>query len=132
MRFLRVCRLTEGGTRARLAGTLPLPATIEGVPDPSPPFDIFATTKFNYPYTLHENLTGERKEIAWRALFFVTNSTKSKIRNTALGQVGGHPAGSVKLGQGALRDDAVIAGEHPEILDSWGSVSRTKPMGPRP
>src|SRR5450432_1981208 len=35
-------------------GTLPLATTVEGAPDPNPPFDIFSTTKFNYPYTLRE------------------------------------------------------------------------------
>ena len=39
-------------------GTLPLPAYEEALPDPNPPFDLFATSRFNYPYTLRENLTG--------------------------------------------------------------------------
>src|SRR5579859_1981776 len=34
-------------------GTLSLPTYEEGPPDPNPPFDQFATTRFNYPYTLH-------------------------------------------------------------------------------
>jgi tetratricopeptide (TPR) repeat protein len=68
-------------------GTLPLATTVEGAPDPNPPFDIFATTKFNYPYTLRENLTGDRKEIAWRALFLENEYLKCSV----LPDLGGHP-----------------------------------------
>ena len=48
-------------------GTLTLPTYEEGKPDPNPPFDIFETSRFNYPYTLRENLTNHREEHAWRA-----------------------------------------------------------------
>jgi tetratricopeptide (TPR) repeat protein len=67
-------------------GTLPLPTTVEGAPNPNPPFDVFATTKFNYPYTLRENLTGEEKEIAWRALFLENEYLKCSV----LPDLGGH------------------------------------------
>jgi tetratricopeptide (TPR) repeat protein len=67
-------------------GTLTLPTTLEGQPDPNPPFDLFATTKFNYPYTLRENLTGQEKEIAWRALFLENEYLKC----TVLPDIGGH------------------------------------------
>ena len=67
-------------------GTLTLPTTLEGTPDPNPPFDIFATTRFNYPYTLRENLTDERKEIAWRALFLENEYLKCSV----LPDIGGH------------------------------------------
>lgn len=67
-------------------GTLTLPTTVEGPPDPNPPFDIFATTRFNYPYTLRENLTGEEKDIAWRALFLENEYLKC----TVLPDIGGH------------------------------------------
>ena len=26
----------------------------EGLPDPNPPFDLFTSTRFNYPYTIRE------------------------------------------------------------------------------
>ena len=67
-------------------GTLALPTTVEGSPDPNPPFDLFATTRFNYPYTLRENLTGQEKEIAWRALFLENEYLKC----TVLPDIGGH------------------------------------------
>ena|SRR5215469_14438534 len=67
-------------------GTLTLATTIEGAPDPNPPFDVFVTTKFNYPYTLRDNLTGERKEIAWRALFLENEYLKCSV----LPDLGGH------------------------------------------
>lgn len=67
-------------------GTLPLRTTVEGAPDPNPPFDIFATSKFNYPYTLRVNLTGEQKEIAWRALFLENEYLKCSV----LPDLGGH------------------------------------------
>ncbi|HKA02014.1 MAG TPA: DUF5107 domain-containing protein, partial [Candidatus Solibacter sp.] len=67
-------------------GTLPLATTVEGAPNPNPPFDVFATTKFNYPYTLRDNLTGERKEIAWRALFLENEYLKCSV----LPDLGGH------------------------------------------
>lgn len=67
-------------------GTLTLPTTLEGPPDPNPPFDIFAGTKFNYPYTLRANLTDERKDIAWRALFLENEYLKC----TVLPDIGGH------------------------------------------
>ncbi|HLY19439.1 MAG TPA: hypothetical protein VKR61_19565, partial [Bryobacteraceae bacterium] len=40
-------------------GVLTLPTYEEGAPDPNPPFDAFATGRFNYPYTLRENLTNQ-------------------------------------------------------------------------
>jgi hypothetical protein len=67
-------------------GTLTLPTTIEGPADPNPPFDLFASTRFNYPYTLRENLTGREKDIAWRALFLENEYLKC----TVLPDIGGH------------------------------------------
>jgi len=67
-------------------GTLTLPTTVEGPPDPNPPFDIFASTRFNYPYTLRENLTGQQKDIAWRALFLENEYLKCSV----LPDIGGH------------------------------------------
>jgi len=67
-------------------GTLPLRTTVEGEPNPNPPFDVFQTTKFNYPYTLRENLTAEEKEVAWRAVFLENEYLKC----TVLPDLGGH------------------------------------------
>ncbi len=40
----------------------------EGPPDPNPPFDLFTGTRFNYPYTIRENLTDRRAPREWRVL----------------------------------------------------------------
>ncbi|MBZ5624452.1 MAG: DUF5107 domain-containing protein [Acidobacteriia bacterium] len=83
---LLLCLRAAPGEVRVWQGTLPLPTTMEGPPDPNPPFDVFATTRFNYPYTLRQNLTDERKEIAWRALFLENEYLKCSV----LPDVGGH------------------------------------------
>jgi len=67
-------------------GTMPIPAYEEGPPDPNPPFDTYATTEFNYPYTMRTNLTGVKREHVWRALFLENEYLKC----TVLPDVGGH------------------------------------------
>jgi predicted Zn-dependent protease len=67
-------------------GTIALPTYVEGEPDPNPPFDIYATTEFNYPYTLRTNLTGVKKEHTWRAIFLENEYLKCTI----LPDIGGH------------------------------------------
>ena len=54
-------------------GTLTLPAYEEGQPDPNPPFDIYETTRFNYPYTLRTDLTVKRPTTAGAQSFSRTN-----------------------------------------------------------
>jgi tetratricopeptide (TPR) repeat protein len=66
--------------------TLTLPTYEEGQPDPNPPFDIFATSRFNYPYTLRENLTNRREEHAWRAVYLENEYLKCSV----LPDIGGH------------------------------------------
>jgi hypothetical protein len=48
--------------------TLTLPTYEEGAPDPNPPFDQYANGRFNYPYTLRDNLTNQRTAHSWRAV----------------------------------------------------------------
>jgi tetratricopeptide (TPR) repeat protein len=67
-------------------GTLSLPTYEEGPPDPNPPFDQFATERFNYPYTLRTNLTDHRAEHQWRAIFLENEYLKCSI----LPDIGGH------------------------------------------
>jgi len=67
-------------------GTLTLPTYEEGQPDPNPPFDVYQTTRFNYPYTLRTNLTGVKADHAWRALFLENEYLKC----TVLPDIGGH------------------------------------------
>jgi predicted Zn-dependent protease len=67
-------------------GMLTLPTYEEGEPDPNPPFDIYATTEFNYPYTLRTDLTGVKHEHDWRAIFLENEYLKCTI----LPDIGGH------------------------------------------
>ena len=67
-------------------GTLTLPTYEEGLPDPNPPFDQYATNRFNYPYTLRHNLTDRRSDHAWRAVFLENEYLKCSV----LPDIGGH------------------------------------------
>jgi predicted Zn-dependent protease len=67
-------------------GTLTLPVYEEGPPDPNPPFDQLATTRFNYPYTLRTNLTDRRTDHKLRAIFLENEYLKC----TVLPDLGGH------------------------------------------
>src|SRR5580658_8535491 len=67
-------------------GTLTLPTYEEGKPDPNPPFDTYATTRYNYPYTLRTNLTGVKDDHVWRAIFMENEYLKC----TVLPDIGGH------------------------------------------
>ncbi|WP_213803544.1 DUF5107 domain-containing protein [Granulicella sp. dw_53] len=84
-----VLSLTERSLNAQAKawqGTLTLPTYEEGHPDPNPPFDTYANTEFNYPYTLRTNLSGEKEEHVWRALFLENEYLKC----TVLPDLGGH------------------------------------------
>ena len=67
-------------------GTLTLPTYEEGLPDPNPPFDQYATGRFNYPYTLRQNLTNRRTDHDWRALFLENEYLKCSV----VPDLGGH------------------------------------------
>ncbi|MGD0911778.1 MAG: DUF5107 domain-containing protein [Terracidiphilus sp.] len=78
-----------GSLRAQVKvwqGTFTLPTYEEGQPDPNPPFDAYQTSRFNYPYTLRTNLTGEKTNHAWRAVFLENEYLKC----TVLPDIGGH------------------------------------------
>jgi len=67
-------------------GTLKLPTYEEGVPDPNPPFDQFSTGRFNYPYTLRNEITNTRTEHEWRAVYLENEYLKCSV----LPDIGGH------------------------------------------
>lgn len=67
-------------------GVLTLPTTVEGLPSPNPPFDLFATERFNYPYTIRDALTDQRKDERYRALFL----ENEYLKVTVLPELGGH------------------------------------------
>lgn len=82
-----LCCLPAASAEVRVwQDTLTLPTYDEGAPDPNPPFDLFAATRFNYPYTLRETLTGRREEHAWRAVYLENEYLKCSI----LPDIGGH------------------------------------------
>ncbi|HTP88303.1 MAG TPA: DUF5107 domain-containing protein [Bryobacteraceae bacterium] len=67
-------------------GTLTLPTYEEGPPDVNPPFDVFASVRYNYPYTLREQILNESKPQQWRALFLENEYLKCSV----LPDLGGH------------------------------------------
>ena len=67
-------------------GTMTLPTYEEGAPDANPPFDTYSTTQFSYPYTLRKNLTGEKTDHVWRAVFLENEYLKCSV----LPDIGGH------------------------------------------
>ncbi len=68
------------------SGKLTIPVSEEGLPDPNPPFDQYATTRFNYPYTLRSNMTGRRVPRDLRALYLENEYLKCSV----LPDIGGH------------------------------------------
>ncbi len=67
-------------------GAISLPTTVEGLPNSNPPFDLFATGRFNYPYTLRDALTDRRSVVQYRALFL----ENEYLKITVLPELGGH------------------------------------------
>src|SRR4029077_4140851 len=67
-------------------GVLNLPAYEEGLPDPNPPFDQFSAGRFNYPYTLRNNLTSRRANHEWRAIYLENEYLQCSV----LPDIGGH------------------------------------------
>src|SRR5256714_1400989 len=67
-------------------GVLDLPTYDEGAPDPNPPFDQFATSRFNYPYTLRNEISDVRTEHHWRAVYLENEYLKCSV----LPDLGGH------------------------------------------
>jgi tetratricopeptide (TPR) repeat protein len=85
--FLLFAGLVAASAEVRVwQATLALPTYEEGPPDPNPPFDQFATDRFNYPYTLRNNLTGRRAEHKWRAIYLENEYLKCSV----LPDIGGH------------------------------------------
>ena len=67
-------------------GVLNLPAYEEGAPDPNPSFDQFAVGRFSYPYTLRKQITDQRAEHGWRAIYLENEYLKCSV----LPDLGGH------------------------------------------
>lgn len=87
--FLFLLLLSAIPARAQVRvweGTLTLPVYEEGNPDPNPAFDQQAMTRFNYPYTLRNELTGERRKHDLRAIYLENEYLKCSV----LPDIGGH------------------------------------------
>ena len=67
-------------------GNMQLATSDEGPPDENPPFDIYATDKFSYPYTMREDVRRTETVHHWRTVFLENEYLKS----TVLPDVGGH------------------------------------------
>src|SRR5689334_2533385 len=67
-------------------GVLDLPVYEEGAPDSNPPFDQFATVRFNYPYTLRNETTEQRRLHHLRAIYLENEYLKCSV----LPDIGGH------------------------------------------
>jgi tetratricopeptide (TPR) repeat protein len=77
--------------------TIDLPTDEEGPPDVNPPFDLFSTGKFNYPYTLRESLTGRQSVVRHRSLHL----ENEYLRVAVLPDLGGHLYSCVDKATGA-------------------------------
>ena len=67
--------------------TMELPTYEEGLPDENPPFDQFVTNgRYNYPYTMRENLTNRVVSRRWRTL----NLENEYLKCVILPDLGGH------------------------------------------
>jgi tetratricopeptide (TPR) repeat protein len=66
-------------------GALELPTDEEGPPDANPPFDLFVT-RFNYPYTLRETITGRQGVVRYHTLELENEHLKLVV----LPELGGH------------------------------------------
>lgn len=86
--LLLVVTLTErlDGQVKVSEGSLSLQVYDEGPANPNPPFDEYASTKFNYPYPLRDNLTQHRSVRALRAVWLENEYLKCAV----LPDLGGH------------------------------------------
>ena len=66
--------------------TVVIPSYEEGLPDPNPPFDLFRSSRFSYPYTLRDHLTDRRVDKVWRAVWLENEYLKCLV----LPDLGGH------------------------------------------
>ncbi|WP_321476292.1 DUF5107 domain-containing protein [uncultured Paludibaculum sp.] len=77
--------------------SLTLPSSQEARPDPNPPFDQFAGTKFNYPYTLRDEITNRMTPVTYRAV----RLENQYLSCTILPDLGGHLYGCTDKVNGA-------------------------------
>jgi tetratricopeptide (TPR) repeat protein len=75
------------GTAVRVwQGSIQIPTYAEGPANPNPPFDLFSSGRFNYPYPIRDALTNQRELVTWRSLHL----ENEYLRLTVLPDLGGH------------------------------------------
>jgi tetratricopeptide (TPR) repeat protein len=80
-------RSSASGSAVRVwEDTMVLPTYDEGPPDVNPPFDLFVSGRFNYPYTIRNQVTNRRAPRTWRTL----NLENEYLRCIVLPDLGGH------------------------------------------
>src|SRR2546429_5003274 len=89
--FLPIMILLVNGAKADAQvrvwqGVLEIPVYEEGAPDSNPPFDQFASNRFNYPYTLRTEITDHRVLTKLRAVYLENEYLKCSV----LPDIGGH------------------------------------------
>src|ERR1700692_1481112 len=67
-------------------GVLEIPVYEEGAPDPNPAFVQYASTRFNYPYTVRTNISDRRVVHKLRAVYL----ENEKLKCSMLPDIGGH------------------------------------------
>jgi tetratricopeptide (TPR) repeat protein len=76
--------------------TRTIPTYEEGLPDPNPPFDLFSSTRFNYPYTMRTRLTDRSAPRTWRTL----NLENEYLKVSVVPDLGGHLLSAVDKATG--------------------------------
>jgi hypothetical protein len=76
--------------------TRTIPTYEEGPPDPNPPFDLFSSTRFNYPYTMRTRLTDRSAPRTWRTL----NLENEHLKVSVVPDLGGHLLSAVDKATG--------------------------------
>ena len=85
--LLVLCSASLAAGQVRVwGGTMRLPASDEGAPDQNPPFDLFSTKTFNYPYTIRDNVRNTESTHDWRAIYLENEFLKCSV----LPDLGGH------------------------------------------
>jgi tetratricopeptide (TPR) repeat protein len=90
------CTPRAGSTVRVWEATRTIPTYEEGPPDPNPPFDLFSSTRFNYPYTMRTRLTDKRAPRTWRTLHL----ENEYLAVTVIPDLGGHLLSAVDKATG--------------------------------
>lgn len=90
------CAPRSGSTVRVWEAARTIPTYEESAPDPNPPFDLFSSTRFNYPYTMRTRLTDKRAPRLWRTLHL----ENEYLAVTVIPDLGGHLLSAVDKATG--------------------------------